>query len=185
MKAVHFYGFFYIWAAVLFTAVLTDNLIMVQVIWRHGDRSPTKTFKNDPNQESAWPLGFGQLTPQGMEQHMILGDLLYKEYVEKHQFLNRSLSFNQMYIRSTDVNRTYISAYSNIFGMYYNRTQSIPGVNFPQNPRWPGILVPFPVHAVTPYQYDYVSILFLEKIPSSLRRKCCLNFLYALCCISD
>ncbi|VDK61080.1 unnamed protein product [Anisakis simplex] len=32
-------------------------------IWRHGDRSPTTTYPKDPNQESAWPLGWGQLTP--------------------------------------------------------------------------------------------------------------------------
>ncbi|VDK18906.1 unnamed protein product [Anisakis simplex] len=40
-----------------------DNLLLVQPIWRHGDRSPTTTYPKDPNQESAWPLGWGQLTP--------------------------------------------------------------------------------------------------------------------------
>uniref|UniRef100_F1L5M3 acid phosphatase n=1 Tax=Ascaris suum TaxID=6253 RepID=F1L5M3_ASCSU len=152
----HFMRFIYLWTGVCLTAVFADDLLMVQVLWRHGDRSPTKTFANDPNQESAWPLGWGQLTPQGMEQHMILGDLLYDEYVNKQQFLNTSLSFNQMFVRSTDVNRTYISAYSNLFGMYYNRTESIPGVNFPENSRWPGVMVPFPVHSVTDYDHDHV-----------------------------
>ncbi|VDK17504.1 unnamed protein product, partial [Anisakis simplex] len=125
-------------------------------IWRHGDRTPAKTFKSDPYQEDAWSLGWGQLTPIGMEQMMELGDLLYKEYVVKNKFLNTSYKFNEMYVRTTDVNRTYISAYSNLIGMYYNRTQSIPNVNFPNNTRWPGLFVPFPVHATVDYAHDYV-----------------------------
>ncbi len=31
-------------------------------MYRHGDRSPTKTFPADPYQEDAWPQGWGQLS---------------------------------------------------------------------------------------------------------------------------
>uniref|UniRef100_A0A9J2PEC4 Histidine acid phosphatase n=1 Tax=Ascaris lumbricoides TaxID=6252 RepID=A0A9J2PEC4_ASCLU len=117
-------------------------------VWRHGDRSPTTTFPNDPNQESAWPLGWGQLTPIGMDQQVFLGNALYEEYVVKNKFLSTSLSFNEMYIRSTDVNRTLISAYCNLIGMYYNRTKAVVDEDYPANPRWPPYLVPFPVHTI-------------------------------------
>ncbi|KAK6049926.1 hypothetical protein COOONC_12565 [Cooperia oncophora] len=42
------------------------ELLLVQAIWRHGDRSPTRTFPNDPFQERNWTFGgggFGQLSP--------------------------------------------------------------------------------------------------------------------------
>lgn len=30
--------------------------------WRHGDRTPNSICPNDPNNESTWPEGLGQLT---------------------------------------------------------------------------------------------------------------------------
>ncbi|VDM49908.1 unnamed protein product [Toxocara canis] len=140
-------------------------------VWRHGDRSPTTTFPTDPHQEDAWPLGWGQLTPalrlrelvflnkanlqRGMDQQVHLGNALYEEYVVKNRFLSTSLSFNEMYVRSTDVNRTLISAYSNLIGMYYNRSNAVVNEDYPDNPRWPPHLVPFPVHTIAKDR-DYV-----------------------------
>ena len=42
------------------------ELLLVQAVWRHGDRSPTKTYKSDPYQEGNWTFGgsgWGQLSP--------------------------------------------------------------------------------------------------------------------------
>ena len=44
-----------------------DELVFLQGVWRHGDRSPTRTFKTDPYQESSWPQGFGQLSAVGFQ----------------------------------------------------------------------------------------------------------------------
>ena len=43
-----------------------DELVFLQGVWRHGDRSPTRTFKTDPYKESSWPQGFGQLSAVGL-----------------------------------------------------------------------------------------------------------------------
>jgi lysosomal acid phosphatase len=42
---------------------VNDELLLVEAVWRHGDRSPTDTFPSDPNREDKWPQGWGQLTP--------------------------------------------------------------------------------------------------------------------------
>ncbi|EYC41917.1 hypothetical protein Y032_0551g3325 [Ancylostoma ceylanicum] len=127
------------------------ELILVQGIWRHGDRSPTKTFPTDPFQDGNWTFGgggFGQLSPIGMKQHMNLGKLLRSTYVDSG-FLAQRYSSKEIYIRSTDKNRTIISAMSNLLGMYStNNAANIPGVDYPDEPGWPTGYVPVAIHTV-------------------------------------
>ncbi|KAM8928463.1 lysosomal acid phosphatase isoform 2-T2 [Lycaon pictus] len=63
------------------------SLRFVTLLYRHGDRSPVKTYPKDPYQEDEWPQGFGQLTKEGMLQHWELGQALRQRY---HGFLNTS-----------------------------------------------------------------------------------------------
>ncbi|EYC41910.1 hypothetical protein Y032_0551g3322 [Ancylostoma ceylanicum] len=120
-------------------------------LWRHGDRSPTKTFKNDPFQEGNWTFGgggFGQLSPLGMKQHMDLGKLLRTTYVDTG-FLSKRYSSKEIYVRSTDTNRTIISAMSNIVGMYGQPNKgNVPDEDYPSDPSWPQGYVPVAVHTV-------------------------------------
>ncbi|VDM72006.1 unnamed protein product [Strongylus vulgaris] len=61
------------------------ELVLVQVVWRHGDRSPTLTHPTDPLQEDYWKFGgggWGQLSPIGMKQHFEFGQQLRKYYVD-------------------------------------------------------------------------------------------------------
>ncbi|KAH7694264.1 Histidine acid phosphatase family protein, partial [Aphelenchoides avenae] len=75
--------------ALLAVTCLGENqLLFLQVVWRHGDRAPTETYPNDPHQEDAWPNGWGELTELGMLQHYTLGKLLRKRYIVGEKFLS-------------------------------------------------------------------------------------------------
>uniref|UniRef100_A0A7E4V8L6 acid phosphatase n=1 Tax=Panagrellus redivivus TaxID=6233 RepID=A0A7E4V8L6_PANRE len=127
----------------------SDELIFVQAIWRHGDRSPTETFPNDTYQEKDWPQGWGQLSALGMQQHVDLGQNLRKRYVDTLKFLSGEYKNHEVYVRSTDVNRTLISAMSNLIGMYPDGDQD----QVPHIPEWPRnaagkFWVPIAIHTI-------------------------------------
>uniref|UniRef100_A0A0K0EA52 Acid phosphatase n=1 Tax=Strongyloides stercoralis TaxID=6248 RepID=A0A0K0EA52_STRER len=93
------------------------ELIFVQAIWRHGDRSPTKLiYKNDIYTEDKWENGWGQLSDLGKIQLMNLGAWFKKRYI--NTFVNETYKYREVYIRSTNVPRAIESAQSFTFGMY-------------------------------------------------------------------
>jgi hypothetical protein len=126
-----------------------NTLLIVQILYRHGDRSPTRTFPTNPLPESSWPQGFGQLTQVGMHQHFELGKYFRKRYIEgePHRLLNSSYNRLEIKIRSTDLDRTLMSAYSNLAGLYPPSGDQI----------WNKDLLwqPIPVHTV-PVDTDYL-----------------------------
>ncbi|XP_041493643.1 lysosomal acid phosphatase isoform X2 [Microtus oregoni] len=113
------------------------SLRFVTLLYRHGDRSPVKTYPKDPYQEEKWPQGFGQLTKEGMLQHWELGQALRQRY---HGFLNTTYHRQEVYVRSTDFDRTLMSAEANLAGLFPpNEVQ-----RFNPNISWQ----PIPVHTV-------------------------------------
>ncbi|XP_037125352.1 lysosomal acid phosphatase isoform X1 [Syngnathus acus] len=113
------------------------KLEYVTVLFRHGDRSPVKAYPTDPYQESAWPQGFGQLSQEGMRQHLELGQFLRKRY---DGFLNESYVRHEISVRSTDYDRTLMSAEANLAGLYPPNGEQV----FSPNIKWQ----PIPVHTV-------------------------------------
>ncbi|KAM9088371.1 prostatic acid phosphatase isoform 4-T4 [Megaptera novaeangliae] len=113
------------------------ELRFVTLVFRHGDRSPIETFPNDPIKESSWPQGFGQLTQLGMEQHYELGQYIRKRY---EKFLNKSYRHEQVYVRSTDIDRTLMSAMTNLAALFPPEGISVWNPNLPWQP--------IPVHTV-------------------------------------
>ncbi|ULU07106.1 hypothetical protein L3Y34_018707 [Caenorhabditis briggsae] len=137
------------------------ELIFVHTIWRHGDRSPDGHLNNDPVDPMRWIKGgggYGQLTPEGMEQQFILGKKLRDLYVETG-FLHNFYDSQQIYIRSTDVNRTINSAISNMLGMF-SSSSSRPGVDYPDIEGWPRGFMPVPIHSSGPANQDCVANAF-------------------------
>nr|XP_056707188.1 lysosomal acid phosphatase [Euleptes europaea] len=113
------------------------DLRFVTLLYRHGDRSPVKAYPQDPYQENAWPQGFGQLSQEGMRQHWDLGQALRRRY---DGFLNASYNRQEIFIRSTDFDRTLMSAEANLAGLYPPEGQQV----FNPNVSWQ----PIPVHTV-------------------------------------
>ncbi|EFA05605.1 prostatic acid phosphatase [Tribolium castaneum] len=101
---------------VLISVSLCDDLISVVVIYRHGDRTPIQPYPRDPYRNASfWPVGFGQLTNLGKQQHFRLGQWLRQRY---GGFLSPHYSEKDFSIRSTDVDRTLMSAEANLAGLY-------------------------------------------------------------------
>ncbi|CAD5209624.1 unnamed protein product [Bursaphelenchus okinawaensis] len=117
------------------------KLVFLQAVWRHGDRAPEYQFPSDTNDWS--DIGLGQLTVTGMEDHLTLGDKLRTRYINALGFVGSRYRYDEIYIRSTDVNRTLISALSNMIGFYSTNTAN---VDYPNATHWPRNFVPIPVH---------------------------------------
>lgn len=92
------------------------KLIAASVIFRHGDRTPVEPYPTDPYKDSSyWPVGFGQLTNTGKKQHFELGKWLRQRY---GSLVSEKYNPEEMHVKSTDVDRTLMSAMSNLAGFY-------------------------------------------------------------------
>ncbi|XP_031845966.1 prostatic acid phosphatase [Nomia melanderi] len=144
------------------------NIVFANILYRHGDRTPIRPYTNDPyNNESVWPVPYGQLTNLGKHQHLLLGRWLRKRY---SQLLSNFYSPYDIYVQSTDVDRTLMSAESHLAGLYPPS-----GNQIWDNIRW----MPIPVHTI-PEDKDYVLAakkycpkydLELEKVMNSAEMK--------------
>ncbi|GMT15587.1 hypothetical protein PFISCL1PPCAC_6884 [Pristionchus fissidentatus] len=138
------------------------QLLFASAMWRHGDRAPEHAVPgNDVDQFTEEDFtfgggGYGELSPEGMSMHFNLGRKLKQRYITDFKILNKAYNAKEIYIRSTDYNRTLISAYSNVAGMFTG--EGVVGQNFPDAtlvPDWPAGYIPIPVHTVD-YSTDYI-----------------------------
>lgn len=119
-----------------------SSLRLVQLLFRHGDRTPSHTFPNDPYRYD-WPEGVEMLTRLGMEQQYALGKYLRKRY---DKLLPEDYKFNDTLVRSTDNDRTIQSALAQLYGLYPKTFAAKGGYPFT------GVI---PIHTV-PKLYDQV-----------------------------
>lgn len=125
--------FFFIEFALLFHS-FQCSLILVIETFRHGAREPLTDFWNAKEFKSK-----GELTPVGMRQHYVLGQLLRLEYIENLNFLTPTYNATELYVYSTNVNRTIISAMSQLLGLYPLGS----GPDIPTNMNYSLLLPPF------------------------------------------
>src|SRR5579872_3276163 len=97
-----------------------DQLIFAVDLIRHGDRTPDFDIPNSPY---AWKEGFGKLTAIGLKQEYNLGSQLRNKYINQYHLLSNQYSKDTLYVRSTDMDRTILSAKSFLAGLYPSTTQ--------------------------------------------------------------
>jgi len=96
-------------------ALLADKLIFALDLVRHGDRTPLYQI---PALTHEWPEGKGQLTARGLAQEYQLGKKFRQKYVIKTRLLPRKYQKDTIYVRSTDFDRTLMSAQALLLGLY-------------------------------------------------------------------
>ncbi|CAN8071248.1 unnamed protein product [Agarophyton chilense] len=129
------------------------KLLFVLELCRHGDRAPLNEFPSDALPASQWPEGVGELTSVGQRAHFDLGQRLRQRYVDSG-FLPQSFSPKLVYVRSTDIDRTLVSATAQMAGLYPPGTASNQdvGLRFGAQPLTdrdgglPHLFQPVPIH---------------------------------------
>ncbi|KAL3111460.1 hypothetical protein niasHT_017687 [Heterodera trifolii] len=109
------------------------TLKFVHILWRHGARTPIADMAKEPRQ---WKQGPGELTKKGMGQMYRLGQWIRHRY--DGGFLSPEYNVNEFYVRSSDFNRTLMSAQALLAGLY----PPTPNRTFEPGLKWQ----PIPVH---------------------------------------
>lgn len=136
------------------------RIIFANILFRHGDRTPVKTYPNDPyRNESSWPVPFGQLTNLGKHQHLLLGQWFRNRYAH---LLPKTYSFYDIYVLSTDVDRTLMSAEANLAGLYPPSGDQVWDIN-----KW----MPIPVHTIPEQEDNLLAVKkYCDKYEYELQR---------------
>lgn len=134
-----------------------DKLIFAVDIIRHGDRTPIYPL---PAANYQWKPGPGQLTAEGMRQEYEMGAKFRKKYIDQAHLLPDHYQAGTLYARSTDYDRTLMSAESLLMGLYPPGTGPSPSDS--KNPALPHAFQPIPVFS-SPAKFDDVIIKHLDS----------------------
>lgn len=134
----------------------SKKLIFAIDVIRHGDRTPIIEI---PKAHHRWSEGLGQLTALGMHQEYELGKKFHHRYVVQEKLLPRNYQPGTLYVRSTDVDRTLMSAECVLMGLYPPGTGPFLHPSFLMN--WfalPYGFQPIPIHTV-PQDQDFLLLV--------------------------
>ncbi len=95
-----------------------SELKFVFELFRHGARAPWGQLNSTVDRLNQTWAGDSELTLSGMRQHFLIGHELRNKYIINKKFLDPNYNIQQVYCISTDTNRTIMSAYSQLMGLY-------------------------------------------------------------------
>ncbi len=119
------------------------RLVFAIDLIRHGDRTPLEDIPTAPNKR---PEGPGQLTANGIQQECQLGAKLRTIYINECHLLPSNYVSGTIYVRSTDSDRTLMSAESVLMGLYPPGTG--PALSSTGQFSAPCGIQPIPIHTV-------------------------------------
>ena len=102
---------------VLMLGLVEARLVGVVELFRHGARSP-QMFVDEFGDMENWPEGKEELVPEGMRQHYLLGTYSREKLVKSEGLLSERYDTAEIYVFSSDFNRTLMSAQSYLSGLY-------------------------------------------------------------------
>ncbi|GBN31958.1 Lysosomal acid phosphatase [Araneus ventricosus] len=127
----------------------STRLLLVQTLFRHGDRSPMFIYPKDQNKLDSWPEGLGKLTQLGKKQHYAVGKFLrsmYKDFVTSNP--------NEVSANSSATERSLSSAQAHLAAFYAPEGRW----KFEDELNWQ----PIPIYTL-PIKDDKVNGIFLKQ----------------------
>ena len=95
-----------------------EKLVFVMAHFRHGARAPQRFYKEYKDYvKEEWKIP-GELTPSGERMLYLLGLRNHYRYVKDTEFLSEKYDPHELLVYSTRLNRTLISASSQLQGLY-------------------------------------------------------------------
>ena len=121
-----------------------EKIKFVFQIHRHGARTPVYNLTSNGDKyidiyKEEWSLPEGELTEIGKRMHYLVGVFNRKKYIDKYKLLSENYNPYEILVKSTDVNRTLMSIYSQLQGLYPHTSDKIDNydrdinLTYPQN----------------------------------------------------
>ena len=110
--------FYFLLISFYFSFIDCNRLVFLYTHFRHGARGPTELDDNFNDKLGEKWESLGELTGVGERMHYLLGLRNRKKYIEQEKFLSEKFDPHQMLIFTSAVNRTMISCYSQLQGLY-------------------------------------------------------------------
>ncbi|PAV91272.1 hypothetical protein WR25_09209 [Diploscapter pachys] len=126
-----------------FLNINADELVQVNLLFRHGIRTPLECYPDDPylSYWNQWPKG--ELLPDGMAQAITIGLALKGRYIDTLKFMSPNYKRWDIYMQACGMPRCLQTA-SSLFAGFYSKSEGTYPKNFTI---WPGNWSPVPIHS--------------------------------------